>query len=81
VAGSRTTIGRRIQQARLESRITRIELAGRLGVSAHTVRSWEQDKRVPRDVFAVADALGVDRYWLAGLRRPTIKWATNGSPE
>ena len=75
----RAAFARRLKAARQESRLTEAELAEKVGVSQAAISRWELGERVPRDPFKVADALGVDPYWLIGKKRPTIKWATNGT--
>jgi DNA-binding transcriptional regulator YiaG len=40
-----STVGDRIRIARLEQGVTRAELAKKLGVSIHTVKSWEWDEK------------------------------------
>lgn len=78
-ASSPTAIGKRIRDARLVARMSPQQLATGAGVTASAVRMWETGRRVPKDPFAVADALGVDPYWLMGIREPKVKLAANGT--
>ena len=76
----RAVLAKRLKDSREQARLSSAQLAEMLGVSRATVQMWEAGHRVPRDPFKVADALGVDPYWLAGRKAPVIKKAaTNGT--
>lgn len=52
--------GTEIRRAREMYRMTQVELAGLLGVSARTVSNWERNSTVPRNRNgALSDVLGV----------------------
>lgn len=49
-----------IKQLRQQKNLSRTELSKRSGVPARTIDDWENERRVPRDVYQlkkVADAL------------------------
>jgi transcriptional regulator with XRE-family HTH domain len=41
------TMGHRLKQLRMARNLTQVELAALAGVNVHTLRSWEQDLKVP----------------------------------
>lgn len=66
------TLGDRIRRARRHAGMDRLELAEKLGVSRASVGLWENDEHRPKNVLEtlekIAEATGVDRDWLYGVR-------------
>lgn len=59
------TIGQRIKAAREHLHMSQAELARRVGVSAGTIGNHESGARdKPRELNAIASALGIDAAWL-----------------
>jgi transcriptional regulator with XRE-family HTH domain len=66
------TMGERFQRLREEARMTQLELAERSGIPLSTIRTWEQDVRVPRvdHAMQLARTLGIDMNTLLGFDEP-----------
>lgn len=79
------TIRQRIKAARTQLELSQAELARRAGVSAGTIGNHEADARDrPRDLLAIAAALGVDAEWLERGTGPIVwtktQHAVEGAP-
>jgi transcriptional regulator with XRE-family HTH domain len=72
-------IGARIKERRVELGLTQVEVAARIEKATkiptqqNEVSRWENDVHMPNTLrlFALADALNVDVYWLTGRARAT----------
>lgn len=61
-----STLGERIESARLARGLSNSQLARRIGVKPHTLQNWERDKTEPRSnkLVALSGILGVPPMWL-----------------
>ena len=61
-----STLGERIESARLARGLSNSQLARRIGVKPHTLQNWERDKTEPRSnkLIALSGILGVPPMWL-----------------
>jgi transcriptional regulator with XRE-family HTH domain len=57
------TVGKRLRRARLAKQLTQQELADRIGAKRNAIVAWENDRRVPRNLFVqkLANILDVPR--------------------
>jgi len=71
------TMGGRIKRLREAAGMSQPRLAEAAGIPVHTLRQWEQDRRLPSWEGAVAldDGLGVSLDELAGRESPKRKGA------
>ncbi len=68
----KATFGDRLQGAREAAGMTQADLAHRLGVTAKTIRAWEDDMSAPR-----SNRLQI----IAGLLNVSLMWLLNGNGE
>jgi len=70
------TLGNRIKKARSDKGISQEQLAIKIGVTKSAVSQWENNvirKMEADNLLALADALNVNPYWLAGSRAHSFK--------
>lgn len=68
------TIAERLKRAREDKHLTQPELAARAGVSQGTIGNIEAGLRKnPRELLAIAAALGVEAEWLKSGKGPSLR--------
>lgn len=62
-----TDFGVALTRSRKNRELTRAELAGKTGINADTLSSWEKERELPEStgpILILATALNIDRYML-----------------